>query len=80
MTAAGRAVAHILRRIQGDPRVAYYFDPYTESMELLTAAHAEANNLDAKAFRNEFFATLRFEKPQCCGHDECRFLEESNKD
>ena len=63
MTLADAAVAHLLRRIQSDPRLAYYFDPLTRSMELLTAAHASANGVDVEQFRKEYYAQLRFEAP-----------------
>lgn len=61
--AADRAIDYLLRRIQRDPRLAYYFDPITESMELLTAAYAEARGLDLKTFRREYSASLKFEAP-----------------
>ncbi len=60
---AVKAVAHVLTRIKTDPRVAYYFDPLTQSMSLLTAAYAEANGLDVEDFRKDFYASLRFEGP-----------------
>lgn len=61
--AADRAVAHLLRRISRDPRLAYHFDPLTESFRLLTDAYAEARGLDADKFRKEFAATIKFEAP-----------------
>jgi hypothetical protein len=62
-TAAERAVEHILQRILSDPRVAYYFDPLTESMELLSQAHAEIHGLDAADFRRELLSNFRAEVP-----------------
>ena len=62
---ADRAINHLLRRIKDDPRLAYYFDPFTESMELLTAAYAEAQGVDLETFRKEFYASLRFDRPVC---------------
>jgi hypothetical protein len=67
--AAHKAISHLLQRIKHDPRLAYYFDPSTASMELLTAAHAEAHGLDAEAFRKLLYASLKFERPVCA---ECR--------
>lgn len=63
MTSADKAVAHILNRIRYDPQFAYYFDPLSESMELLTMAFADANFRDVEAFRKEFYPQLRFERP-----------------
>jgi hypothetical protein len=60
---ADKAIWHLLRRIQRDPRLAYHFDPLTESYELLTAAYAEANGKDVEQFRKEYSATLKFERP-----------------
>lgn len=61
--------AYLLRRIQDDPRLAYYFDPLTESMQLLTVAYAAQEGLEVEAFRERYYAQLRFEKPICaeCG-------------
>lgn len=64
-TAADRAINHLLWRIKDDPRLAYYFDPFTKSMELLTAAYAEAHGVDLAAFRKEFYDSLRFDRPVC---------------
>jgi hypothetical protein len=60
---------HILNRIASDPRLAYYFDPLTRSMEMLTEAFARENNLDLEKFRSEYYAKLKFERPLC---RECR--------
>lgn len=62
--AADSAVAYLISRIKKDPRLAYYFDPFTESMELLTRAYASANGLNVEEFRKTYYAQLRFEKPQ----------------
>lgn len=61
--AAETAVRHILLRLQRDPRLAYYFDPFTESFELLTAAEAERLGRPVEDYRKEFAATLKFERP-----------------
>lgn len=63
MSTADKAIAHLLNRIKRDPRLAYHFDPLTESMELLTQAYADANGRDVTEFRAEFYPQLRFECP-----------------
>lgn len=55
---AEQAVAYILMRIKNDPRIAYHFDPITESMQLLTLAHAEATGVDVAEFRKEYYARV----------------------
>jgi hypothetical protein len=61
--------AHLLNRILRDPRLAYYFDPVTESMELLTAAYAAETGQDVEVVRREVEKFIRFEPPACkeCG-------------
>jgi hypothetical protein len=56
---------YLIRRIADDPRVAWHFDPITQSMELLTAAYAEEHGLDVEEFRKKYYASLKFERPQC---------------
>jgi len=63
------ATDHLLRRIANDSRLAYYFDPMTRSMEMLTAAYATEQGIDVEEFRKTYYARLRFEKPMC---QECR--------
>lgn len=67
---AKAAVAAVLNRIKRDPRVAYYFDPITDSFEKLVAAHCELNDLDEPQFRNDFEAGLKFEAPKSDAHDD----------
>jgi len=55
--------AHLLKRIREDARLAYYFDPITTSMELLTAEYAKEQSLDLEEFRKAYYAQLRFERP-----------------
>lgn len=64
MSAADKAVSHLLNRIKDSPRLAYYFDPITKSMDLLTLAYAEANGLDVNEFRKSYYTTLKFEAPR----------------
>lgn len=64
------AIAYLLDRIARDPRLAYYFDPATRSMELLTEQYAADHDLDLEDFRRNYYARLKFEKPEC--QDECR--------
>lgn len=59
--AASQAITHLLRRLIRDPRIAYYFDPCTESFELLTKAHAlltgqAAADVSAHQAHNMFYA------------------------
>lgn len=58
-------VEHLLTRIVRDPRLAYYFDPLTESMELLTAEYAAQKGLSVEEFRKTYYAKLKFEAPKC---------------
>ena len=69
LTQSGEVVSHLLYRIKEDPRLAYYFDPLTMSMELLTAAYAAERGLDVEVFRKAYYAQLSFEAPKCsdCG-------------
>lgn len=57
--------AHLINRILRDPRLAYYFDPLTESMELLTAQYAAEEHIDLEDFRARYYAKLKFERPVC---------------
>lgn len=56
--------AYLLKRIREDARLAYYFDPITQSMEMLTAEFAKEKGLDMEEFRQTYYAQLRFERPQ----------------
>lgn len=60
MSAADKAVAHILRRIQRDPRLAYFFDPLTESFDLLIEAHVEKHGGDVHQVRDQVEANMKF--------------------
>jgi hypothetical protein len=64
MSTADEAVLNVLRRIMDDPRVAYYFDPFTRSYELLTAAYAEATGQDVDKIRKEIEQELNFAAPK----------------
>ncbi len=63
------AAAYLLKRIARDPRLAYYFDPLTESMALLTAEYASQEGLDVEEFRARYYPSLRFESPKCRDHE-----------
>jgi hypothetical protein len=67
---------YLLERIRNDPRVAYHFDPITQSMEMLTATYAAEQGIDVEEFRKTYYASLRFEKPLC---SECRQSEGVNR-
>lgn len=62
--------AHLLARIARDPRLAYYFDPMTQSMEILTEEYAQQKGLVLEEFRREYYSRLKFEAPHCqeCGN------------
>lgn len=57
------AAEHLLRRIAKEARLAWYFDPATEAMELLTREYCEANGLNLEEFRAKYYKTLQFERP-----------------
>jgi len=57
--------AHLLVRIARDPRLAYYFDPMTQSMEILTEQYAKEKGLVLEDFRREYYGKLKFEAPHC---------------
>jgi len=59
------AIEHLLSRIAADPRLAYYFDPLTRSMEELTEAYSLAKGLGVEEFRTRYYQKLRFERPIC---------------
>lgn len=56
------AVAHLLRQMQLDPRLAWLIGPGSRSYELLTEEAAKANNLDVEELRKQHGATLKFER------------------
>lgn len=56
---------YLLNRIQEDPRLAYHFDPITESMLRLTADYAASKGLNVDDFRRMYYAGLKFEAPMC---------------
>ncbi len=57
-----RAVNHLLRQMQHDPRLAWLIGPGSRSYELLTEEAAAANNLDIEELRKQHTATLKFER------------------
>ena len=67
-------VEHLLARIARDPRLAYYFDRFTQSMEMLTEEYAGQKGLDLEDFRRDYYAKLKFEAPACreCQCQHCR--------
>lgn len=56
------AIQHLLRRIQRDPRLAYYFGG-TQSLELLLQAHADLTEQDVAVVRLAYIPTLKYEAP-----------------
>jgi hypothetical protein len=67
LSLADKAIEHLLVRIRHDPRLAYHFDPLTQSMGMLTEAHAEALGLDVEQFRKDYYALLSYEAPATNG-------------
>ncbi len=65
--------AHLLQRIREDSRLAYYFDPITQSMEMLTAEYAKEQGLDVEEFRKGYYSRLGYETPRCsnCECERC---------
>ena len=63
--AADQLVMHLIRRLQRDPRVAYHFDPITESFQLLTAAYAELRGENVEDVRKRYADSLTYEAPRC---------------
>lgn len=53
------AVAHLMRRMQQDGRLAYLIGPGSESYDLLTQEAAQAAGRDVDEFRQGFEVTLR---------------------
>ena len=53
------AIAHLLRRMQQDGRLAYLIGPGSESYDLLTQEAAQAVGRDVDEFRKSFEVTLR---------------------
>lgn len=67
--AARRAIEHLLQRLLTDARVAYYFDPITESFALLTQAHALLSGQPVEEARTYLARRMFFAPPTChrCG-------------
>lgn len=51
---------HLVMRIQHDPRFAYFFDPISMSMEILTETHAMLMGIDVQEFRLSFYPKIIF--------------------
>jgi hypothetical protein len=64
-----QAIDCLLGRIASDPKLAYYFDPISRSMELLTAARAALCGQNVEEFRKSYYPRLTFQSPTCskCG-------------
>lgn len=69
LDAATKAISHVLQRLQTDARVAYYFDPITESFGLLTKAHALLTGQPVDETRAYLASRMFFAPPTCrdCG-------------
>jgi len=62
MTAADRAVQHVLCAIRNDGRLAYLLGYGTESFNLLTQAYAEMVGEEVETFRKNFWECCRPER------------------
>lgn len=58
-TVAEHAVAHILKRVKADPRLAWLIGPGSESFELLMVAGAHIGSYDIDPYRNTFQVGLK---------------------
>ncbi len=58
---ATKAIGHLLRRIQQEPRLAAFFAPDSESMNRITEAYAALMGMDLRAFRRDYLSRLRFD-------------------
>lgn len=56
------AVAHLVRRMQADPRLAYLIGPGSEVWELVTEELAAQRGVDVKDLRREIEAKLNYEE------------------
>lgn len=57
-TPAERAVLHIVRRMQADPRLAYLIGPGSESFDLLVAAASQADGDEAYPYRESLLGRI----------------------
>ncbi|WP_180131911.1 hypothetical protein [Rhodoferax sp. BLA1] len=55
---AMKAVAHVIKRMQSDPRLAYLMGPGTEAFDLLIAAAAAPSGLDEDFLGEQITGTL----------------------
>jgi hypothetical protein len=62
LSKADEAVAHIIRQMQRDGRLAYLMGWGSQSFALLTDAYAEKHGLDVEQFREELSSRLVPEK------------------
>ncbi|NIA72303.1 hypothetical protein HBA54_27305 [Pelagibius litoralis] len=67
-SASDRAVAHLLRCVQNNPRLAYHLF-MTETLALAIKAQAEINGEDVAEFKARYEASIQTEAPRCtdCG-------------
>lgn len=56
LTAADRAVTHLLRQMQGDGMLAYLIGYGSRSFEMLTEAYSERTGEDLETVRRETWA------------------------
>lgn len=65
--AAIKAVIHILRRMQDDPRLAYLLGLGSESFTLLTAAYAEHTGNAVETVRTELWDQMQTQRVPAIG-------------
>lgn len=56
------AIAHLLRQLQRDARLAYLIGPGSQSYELLTQEAATEAGREVVEYRHSYEATLKFER------------------
>lgn len=67
LEAAAAAIAHVLRRMQMDPRLASLIGEGSECFELLTTSQAMTHGLDLAAYRYQLKTTLRYQRLPATG-------------
>lgn len=69
LEAASKAINYLVHRLLTDARVAYHFDPITESFDLLTKAHALLTGQAVEEIRAALARRMLYAPPTCreCG-------------
>jgi len=56
--------SYLLRRIADNPKLAYFFDPMSESYGQITQAYAQEKGIDVEEFRRKYKSRLCIEAPK----------------